>query len=414
MKKIAFVALICLLLSCRGEQPSESVYRFYKTIPKVSGRRSQNAPFPPVSIPEAQLRLIQHAEEARDLFPVDHWVMLEVTDKSLVGNISKVIEVKDTWVVMDKTTNRILKYDGEGRFLGLIGSPGQGPGEYLNCINITRVLGDKIAVEDGMRGMLLVYDLDGTFIKSTTRPGTQGDGGKFIIISSIIWNQMDRLYLADFSVDSATVPQHVALDYSQEYGKLLFGFGEREAYYQDMVNRYRVPRNSIKAFEWIHGRIWSASPITAQIHIYEPDGQLYRTVAGSHPNYVTEDDYQDVEPSKQGLLKLNLTKMRNYRVFAFENIVIQYLTGGRHHRFNIYDLNGNLLRSALKIDNLSTMIQTSTDIFVVGTLDYMTDEQDYHHLMNEDEMKLLTETGWTLENSLDSNPILCLRRPSWQ
>ncbi len=405
--------LVALLLGCGAGSPTESANRFYRSIRKVKTQHTRQTTFPSVTLPDSQLRLIQTATEAREIFPVDHWVMLEMTDRSLLGAVSEIIEVEDNWVVLDRITNRILKFDGEGAFLGLIGTPGLGPGEYLNCGNITRVLGDKIAVRDSTRGMVLVYDLEGNFIRGTPQPGTTGDGGKFIITGGLLWDRLDRFYLSDFSVDSATVPQHVVLDYTQEHGKLLFGFGDREAFYQEMVNRYHVPRSRIAAFVSINGRIWSASPNTSEIIIYEPNGALYRKIAGSHPDYIIEEDFQDIEPSKDGLFKLLLNKMHNYKILAFENIVIQYLSGGKNQRFNIFDLNGNLLRSALKVDFLSSMTQTSTDIYVVGTLSDLPELEYYQKAMSEDEMQLLTETGWTVEKSQDSNPVLCLRRPSW-
>ncbi len=55
---------------------------------------------------------------------------LELTEKSIVGSIDQIVEYGDTLFISDGSEYRLLAFTKTGKFIGQIGSRGEGPGEY--------------------------------------------------------------------------------------------------------------------------------------------------------------------------------------------------------------------------------------------------------------------------------------------
>lgn len=68
-------------------------------------------------------------------------------------------------VVFTPTTNSLELYDVEGRYVRTIGRQGAGPEEYESMAAFTAV-GDTLVVNDGRAGRLVLYTLDGRFLRS--------------------------------------------------------------------------------------------------------------------------------------------------------------------------------------------------------------------------------------------------------
>ena len=70
--------------------------------------------------------------------------------------------------VLDQLACDIKKFDRTGKFLGLIGRKGQGPGEFQSPTTMS-VVGDKIIIYDSGNMRLSCLGLDGSFIKNIPR-----------------------------------------------------------------------------------------------------------------------------------------------------------------------------------------------------------------------------------------------------
>lgn len=85
-------------------------------------------------------------------------VMLETTDESLIGQIEKLQVFNDTIYILDRRKHPGLYiFDLSGRYLGRVGSVGQGPQEYNEPTDFD-VSSDSIYILDQYKARLHVFD----------------------------------------------------------------------------------------------------------------------------------------------------------------------------------------------------------------------------------------------------------------
>lgn len=94
-------------------------------------------------------------------------VKLELTENSLIGEISKVEVIDDRIIILDRRDNKsVFMFDMEGNFIRQIGRKGRGPGEYVSAVNFVLDYDNgHIIVSDYGTPKQMFYDLDGRFIK---------------------------------------------------------------------------------------------------------------------------------------------------------------------------------------------------------------------------------------------------------
>ena len=91
-------------------------------------------------------------------------IPLETTDKSLIGEVSRLIYQNDLIYIADNLSNSIFVFDMAGKLKTKIHSEGNGPGEYNRLAYFT-VHGKEMVVMDIDIRKLLFYDENGTFIR---------------------------------------------------------------------------------------------------------------------------------------------------------------------------------------------------------------------------------------------------------
>lgn len=92
------------------------------------------------------------------------YVKLEMSDKCVIRNITKVHIHNNQIIIVDQSTNEIHIFDEFGKFLKSINKKGNGPGEYVALSNVS--FGDSsILITDWMSLKFLQYDFNGNFIK---------------------------------------------------------------------------------------------------------------------------------------------------------------------------------------------------------------------------------------------------------
>lgn len=82
----------------------------------------------------------------------------------IVGGIDQIFANDSSFTIIDKSfTERIIRYDKEGRYLRTIGAKGKANGEYvgLECADLTK--DGNIVITDGLSGRLIVYSSEGEF-----------------------------------------------------------------------------------------------------------------------------------------------------------------------------------------------------------------------------------------------------------
>ena len=92
-------------------------------------------------------------------------IELEVTDESLISRVLDVLDTDDYYIIRETTS--VMLFDKKGKFFRKIGSIGQGPGEYVNIIDIAvDNKKEKIFICTNT-SKIICYDINGKFLKET-------------------------------------------------------------------------------------------------------------------------------------------------------------------------------------------------------------------------------------------------------
>ncbi len=90
---------------------------------------------------------IQRPNPVPDILDKYHYITLETSDESLIGEIKKIVIQNDKLYVLNSQST-IKVFDDKGKFLSGIDKKGRGPGEYIE-ISDFQVLGNNIYVLQG-------------------------------------------------------------------------------------------------------------------------------------------------------------------------------------------------------------------------------------------------------------------------
>jgi hypothetical protein len=96
---------------------------------------------------------------------------LEPSDSEhLFGHVNSIhVDRTGEWLVVDGMNPAVVRLASDGRYLGQVGRPGQGPGEFGNPWGVTTDLEGRIYVAD-YDGTILVFERDGRFLTSWQAP----------------------------------------------------------------------------------------------------------------------------------------------------------------------------------------------------------------------------------------------------
>ena len=95
-----------------------------------------------------------------------HFIPLETTEESMIGNISKLFAFHGTIAVLDFRQKKAFLFDKNGKFKCTLGHIGRGPGEYLSISDLSvDTEGNRIVLLDGESNKLQYYSPDGDFLE---------------------------------------------------------------------------------------------------------------------------------------------------------------------------------------------------------------------------------------------------------
>lgn len=110
-----------------------------------------------------RLTSVPEIDYKHSMFESVEAIRLEMTDHSIIGEVSQV-ELTDRYIfILDKKSHALLMFDRSGAFLRTISSHGQGPKEYLD-ISTFYIVDETIRVIDPMKKQIMVYDFKGQYI----------------------------------------------------------------------------------------------------------------------------------------------------------------------------------------------------------------------------------------------------------
>lgn len=124
----------------------------------------------------SELTVVKFEEDSKlfrpaELFKNIYCVQLETTEKSVLGEIKRIIDVEGNLVVLTKD-NEVMVFNREdGKYLRHLGCSGEGPEEYIDAKDMFYdSTSSTINVYDRMRGDIVSFRLNGEFSGKTRLP----------------------------------------------------------------------------------------------------------------------------------------------------------------------------------------------------------------------------------------------------
>lgn len=137
---ILYVAVCCFCWSC--SEKNTTSYQVFKVDPNSESKES-----------------FDYFYRLKEVVP------LETTDSSVMGDIMKVISVKDRIFVAPWNGKSIFIFDRKGKYLSRIDKEGRGPGEYLKISDFMVTEQPKEILVYAQEGKLNFYDWQGNFLR---------------------------------------------------------------------------------------------------------------------------------------------------------------------------------------------------------------------------------------------------------
>ena len=157
MRNIMFVFLFFVFCSCSGVSSS-----FLKV--DTDSIAKKNIPIIKPEFEGKRLSISDYLKSVR-------YVKLELSDESLIGEITKLEVFENRIYVHDLKTKSVFVFSIDGRYLFKINNVGQGPGEYLQ-VNFFGIDRDRkeMVLSDFVSMKILRYDLSGKYLSTQKVP----------------------------------------------------------------------------------------------------------------------------------------------------------------------------------------------------------------------------------------------------
>lgn len=143
MRNFSILLSICCIVACRASNKEFQVIQVSGTDPT-----------------EMTLNQIANTIEK---------VQLETRKESFIGNVSDILTFRDYILTIDKVAG-VLVFDKTGRFLQIVGSKGDGPGQYASVIYHAAIDKEKGLIYLASGNKLLVFSDTFSFLKEKKFP----------------------------------------------------------------------------------------------------------------------------------------------------------------------------------------------------------------------------------------------------
>lgn len=113
-----------------------------------------------------------HSIRSKQLIANIKIIKLETSSSNLIGQIDKLLWIKDKIIVVDKRKAKtIFVFDETGHYLNSIGRIGRAPDEYIGIDDVSSIPGtDYVSVLDRGTKKVKIFDLNGKFIRAEETP----------------------------------------------------------------------------------------------------------------------------------------------------------------------------------------------------------------------------------------------------
>lgn len=208
-----------------------------------------------------------------DIFREESRIVLDSRDEFLTGPLPRIGTVTaDGDIVIMDITPRAGIYDRSGVGKGMMGGPGDGPGEYRNPVSITSHNGD-LYLYDSMMSRISRYDRTFRFVSSMLVSE---------LLDEIDYSEEGRLYGY-----WSTHPSELVCELDDD-GQLLRRFAPQSE------NHNEAARSAGGGVVISEGFLYTISPYEYTLSKYSLDGVLVDSVQGRSAHYVPPPEQFDV------------------------------------------------------------------------------------------------------------------------
>lgn len=221
---------------------------------------------------------------------------------------------------LDAQARAVRIFDGDGSFVGTLGGPGEGPGEFSDRVTSIEIVegvgGPEVWVLDGLRATLHRFALDGTPIASASLAAGDAawsawlrrgrDGRPFLRILEYdqdedgTWTSRDRLQALEWGQgESGAGAGSAGYGRGPALGDTLLVFDYPRDDMGKNSKEFTIPA-VVNAPAWAvtgDGTVAWTALLDPELHLYGPDGELTR---------VRSDAWVHREPSSRDLAVLRL------------------------------------------------------------------------------------------------------------
>lgn len=145
-------------------------------------------------------------------------IVLETTDESLIGSqITKIAFAHDTIIIVDRESNSVFFFDGNGKYLSKIQRAGRGPEEYVKMSSVF-ICNNRVLVMDYEQPKLCCYDFSGKHLYHFDTKEinivdiAEQDGRIFCATAWWKGNEWNNSLMAEFDLSGNMVRTHYHLN----------------------------------------------------------------------------------------------------------------------------------------------------------------------------------------------------------
>lgn len=107
-----------------------------------------------------------------DIFTSINLIPLETSKDALIGDVYKLLFCDSTLIIVDRYKTKTVKhFTNQGKFIGLIGSIGKGPGQYTEPTDCV-IFNNMILIYDQFQHKIIFYDKNSHLLKEKKVPFT--------------------------------------------------------------------------------------------------------------------------------------------------------------------------------------------------------------------------------------------------
>lgn len=111
---------------------------------------------------------VSHAQSFDDVFTIQESLELEQSDDAFLSGPYVTLLQNEEILIADARERRVFRYGRDGTLKAVIGSPGEGPGEFRFPVTATQMTDGTLLVGELIGGLLSIFNSEDSFVRRHT------------------------------------------------------------------------------------------------------------------------------------------------------------------------------------------------------------------------------------------------------